>query len=116
MEFIADFLTLHLEFQLAPLYLVGFSYSGHFVPYFAQKMLEKPLKINYKGIIYGNGLTDTFNQIGHSMAYLYSNGLIDETSRDAGILTEAAIQQNILNDRFEEATDLWDEMLELYSQ
>lgn len=82
LDFMAEFLKLHPEFVKSPMYLIGYSYAGHFVPYFAEALLKSTITHNFKGIAVGNGLTDTFNQLSFYSSYLYSNGLIDEADRD----------------------------------
>ncbi|KAF3914365.1 hypothetical protein AA313_de0210405 [Arthrobotrys entomopaga] len=54
------------EYSKQPFYIWGVSYGGHWVPAFANEILSHPdNKINLKGAIIANGITDQFNQVKH---------------------------------------------------
>ncbi|KAJ6262656.1 hypothetical protein Dda_3468 [Drechslerella dactyloides] len=54
------------QYSKQPFYIWGVSYGGHWVPAFANEILSHPdSKINLKGAIIANGITDSYNQVKH---------------------------------------------------
>ncbi|KAK6335339.1 hypothetical protein TWF696_002119 [Orbilia brochopaga] len=54
------------QYSKQPFYIWGVSYGGHWVPAFANELLSRPdNKINLKGAIIANGITDSYNQVKH---------------------------------------------------
>ncbi|KAF0698425.1 Aste57867_10954 [Aphanomyces stellatus] len=70
--FMQGFLQKHPELHTRPLFIMGESYGGHYVPAAAHYILAQQqattkssdgIRINLKGIAIGNGLTDTVTQM-----------------------------------------------------
>ncbi|CAD8049114.1 unnamed protein product [Paramecium sonneborni] len=95
-EFMVEFFKVHPEFGQAQTYLTGFSYSGHFVPFFSNCLLASDIKFNYKGIIIGNGLQSVINQISSISSYLYINGYLSQEQKQISQKKENQIQSMIL--------------------
>jgi carboxypeptidase C (cathepsin A) len=55
---IIDFFSKFPEFKSNEFYISGESYAGVYVPYLAKLIIQSRDKINLKGILVGNGLTD----------------------------------------------------------
>ncbi|KAF3903417.1 hypothetical protein ABW21_db0204789 [Orbilia brochopaga] len=54
------------QYSKQPFYIWGVSYGGHWVPAFANEILShSDSKINLKGAIIANGITDSYNQVSH---------------------------------------------------
>lgn len=83
-EFLQHFLSAFPRFQSLPFYIVGESYAGHFVPAFAQRIIQGnkeagaiwPL-INLKGIGIGNGNVDPTILFSSYAPYAEDNDLVD---------------------------------------
>jgi len=72
------------KFVNTPLYIFGESYGGHYVPSFAQAVLQYNAKkpgfiIPLKGIGIGDGWTDPVNQLSNNDLFALSLGLVDMT-------------------------------------
>ncbi|KAF0699878.1 Aste57867_9588 [Aphanomyces stellatus] len=87
--FLIQFLLRHPELRGRPLYIAGESYAGHYVPAIAAAILEakhnqqmmpssaflatlSPV-LNLRGILIGNGLTNTKVQAQHELDMVFSN-------------------------------------------
>jgi len=75
--FLLKIYDIHPEFQKRPLYIIGESYGGKYVPSISAYLLraQNPM-LNLKGYAVGNGLTDPIHQVGVYPRYLYDNGRI----------------------------------------
>jgi len=85
--FYRGFIELFPEFKGRPLIISGESYGGHYIPAFAQAILDDQAKtagvddIPFAGAIIGNGCTDDSIQNNEKYAeFLHSAGLIPSTS------------------------------------
>uniref|UniRef100_A0A023GNB6 Carboxypeptidase n=1 Tax=Amblyomma triste TaxID=251400 RepID=A0A023GNB6_AMBTT len=85
LEFLQQFFTLFGELAQNEFYLTGESYAGKYVPTVGAALHENAdsmrVKINFRGIAIGNGLTDPINMIGFSDV-IYGFGLIDRNDAD----------------------------------
>lgn len=78
---IKDFIETFPELRGRPFYVSGESYAGVYIPFLATHALEDESedKINLKGVLIGNGLTDFKVDSDNSMAeFGYARGLISE--------------------------------------
>jgi len=75
--FLLKIYDIHPEFQKRPLYIIGESYGGKYVPSISAYLLraQNPM-LNLKGYAVGNGFTDPIHQLGVYPRYLYDNGRI----------------------------------------
>ena len=56
-KFLLKFMMNYPEFKGRPLYITGESYAGHYIPAFANYILQNPFSdFNLKGIAIGNGI------------------------------------------------------------
>ncbi|XP_054156206.1 vitellogenic carboxypeptidase-like [Oppia nitens] len=78
-EFLQQFYTVFDDYRSNDLYLGGLSYAGKFVPSFGHYLIKMShiSRVNFKGILIGNGLTDPINQLTYDKTLL-NLGLIDE--------------------------------------
>lgn len=69
--FLQAFFQTYPEYQESPLFIVGESYAGHYVPAISHRICrgnneleayKKNIKLNYAGLAIGNGLTDPIMQ------------------------------------------------------
>uniref|UniRef100_A0A6M2D556 Putative serine carboxypeptidase n=1 Tax=Rhipicephalus microplus TaxID=6941 RepID=A0A6M2D556_RHIMP len=79
-EFLQQFFTLFPEFGARDFYVTGESFGGKFVPATAYALHQAGdslrVKINLKGIAFGNGITDPPSMIDYG-PHLYFLGLVD---------------------------------------
>ncbi|KAH7951187.1 hypothetical protein HPB52_006244 [Rhipicephalus sanguineus] len=82
LEFLQQFFTLFGELAENGLYLSGESYAGKYVPTVGATLHQNAdtmrVKINFKGIAYGNGITDPINMMQLS-DFIYPIGLISRS-------------------------------------
>ncbi|XP_054163775.1 probable serine carboxypeptidase CPVL [Oppia nitens] len=93
-EFIQQFYIVFDDYRSNDLYIGGQSYAGKYVPSFGHYLIQMShiSKLNFKGILVGNGWTDPINQISYDKTLL-SLGLIDENEAKE----VKQLQQNIKN-------------------
>ena len=78
---VKDFLNEFSELKSLPFYISGESYAGVYIPFLATHILEDTSenKVNLKGVLIGNGLTDFDTDIERSMVnFGFYHGLISE--------------------------------------
>ncbi|KAL3211785.1 hypothetical protein MRX96_036262 [Rhipicephalus microplus] len=79
LEFLQQFFTLFGELAQNGLYLSGESYAGKYVPTVGATLHQNAdtmrVKINFKGIAYGNGITDPINML-RVVDFIYPIGLM----------------------------------------
>ncbi|KAL1441261.1 hypothetical protein MTO96_008683 [Rhipicephalus appendiculatus] len=84
-EFLQQFFTLFGELAQNDFYIAGESYAGKYVPTVGATLHENAdtmrVKINFRGIAYGNGLTDPINMMDFG-SFIYGIGLIDRGAAD----------------------------------
>ena len=76
---VKDFLSEFTDLKGRPFYISGESYAGVYIPFLATLMLEDTSenKINLKGVLIGNGLTDFDTDVERSMVdFGFNHGLI----------------------------------------
>jgi len=69
------------EYKTRDLYLTGESYAGHYIPQWAELIVEANRKekiFNLKGIAIGNPLLDFFTDFNARAEFLWSHGLISD--------------------------------------
>ncbi|KAH9368052.1 hypothetical protein HPB48_001048 [Haemaphysalis longicornis] len=90
LEFVQQFFTLFSEQAKNDLYLAGESYAGKYVPAVGAALHESAnnarVKVNFRGIAFGNGFTDPVNMIDFG-EFLHNIGLMRRA--DALKVTEA---------------------------
>ncbi|KAH8023640.1 hypothetical protein HPB51_015136 [Rhipicephalus microplus] len=84
-EFLQQFFTMFGELAQNDFYIAGESYAGKYVPTVGAALHENAdtmrVKINFRGIAYGNGLTDPINMMDFG-SFIYGIGLIDRAAAD----------------------------------
>ena len=90
LEFLWAFLLRHPELADAEVFITGESYAGHYVPAFARAVFDandrddSPVRVNFKGLAVGNGLTDPEMQYGAYADYALGNDVVSaEAARKA---------------------------------
>ena len=76
---VKDFLSEYSDLKGRPFYISGESYAGVYIPFLATHMLEDTSsdKVNLKGILVGNGLTDFDTDVERSMVeFGFYHGMI----------------------------------------
>uniref|UniRef100_A0A023GNB7 Carboxypeptidase n=1 Tax=Amblyomma triste TaxID=251400 RepID=A0A023GNB7_AMBTT len=85
LEFVQQFFTLFGELAQNEFYISGESYAGKYVPTLGAALHENAdtmrVKINFRGIAFGNGITDPINMMGFG-EFIYGIGLIDRNVAD----------------------------------
>ncbi|KAH7951188.1 hypothetical protein HPB52_006245 [Rhipicephalus sanguineus] len=85
LEFLQQFFTLFGELAQNDFYIAGESYAGKYVPTVGAALHENAdtmrVQINFRGIAYGNGLTDPINMMDFG-SFIYGIGLIDRSAAD----------------------------------
>ena len=74
----------------SPLFIVGESYAGHYVPAIAHRIWrgnkhldDDTIQLNLKGLAVGNGWTDPELQLAQNRAFMLENDIIDQEKFDA---------------------------------
>lgn len=82
---LTQFFMAFYQYQKNDFYATGESYAGKYVPAISYKIhMENPtakLKINFKGMAIGDGVSDPQTMMPQYATYLYSIGLLDEYQR-----------------------------------
>ena len=92
--FLQAFFQTHPEYQKSPLYIIGESYGGHYVPAIAhrvytgnQKPTDKTINLNLAGLAIGNGLTNPEEQYKWYPEMVWNNShgikVVDEQAYEA---------------------------------
>ncbi|XP_077563808.1 venom serine carboxypeptidase-like isoform X2 [Haemaphysalis longicornis] len=85
LEFLQQFFTLFDDLAQNEFYITGESYGGKYVPAVGAAVHKNAalmrVKINFRGIAYGNGFTDPVNML-EVGEFAYATGLIDRTAAD----------------------------------
>jgi len=78
--FLQAFFQSHPEYVKSPLYIIGESYGGHYVPAIShriwkgnQEKLKNTIELNYAGLAIGNGLTNPEEQYKWYPEMVYNN-------------------------------------------
>lgn len=84
----------------SPLYITGESFAGHYIPAFANKILNNitfmsKTNITFEGVAIGDGWTDPINQLNFYDSYLYSVGIVSNKFRDTCTWFQTQAIQNI---------------------
>ncbi|XP_066259824.1 venom serine carboxypeptidase-like [Euwallacea similis] len=110
-----QFFTVFSELQNNSFFISGESYGGKYVPAISYTIHKKnpssALFINLQGIIIGNGLSDPEHQFKYG-ELLYQLGLIDQNALAEFQDIQDLIISLIKEDRYQEATDSWNEMVD----
>lgn len=112
-EFLQQFFTLFGELAENEFYMSGESYAGKYVPAIGAAIHENSLSMkvnfNFKGIAYGNGLTDPVNMLDFG-EFLYGIGLIDRVTADYMTRIADEAIQNIHSGRTDLARGILDSL------
>ena len=82
-NFLSNFYKSWPSLKASPLYLIGESFAGHYIPNFAKKIsFNNSLGFNLQGVAIGDGWTDPVNQVNYYDSYLWSVGVIANKFRD----------------------------------
>ncbi|XP_056694814.1 serine carboxypeptidase-like 33 isoform X2 [Spinacia oleracea] len=83
-NFLVNWLERYPQFKNRDFFLAGESYAGHYVPQLAERIFDrnkdqtKNLKINLKGFLVGNPLTDDFYDSKGLLEYAWSHSVISD--------------------------------------
>ncbi|KAK9725082.1 hypothetical protein RND81_05G121300 [Saponaria officinalis] len=79
-SFVVNWLARYTQFKDQDLYLVGESYAGHYIPQLAELIFDRnnSTKINLKGFIVGNPLTDDYYDSKGLLEYAWSHSVISD--------------------------------------
>lgn len=82
---LTQFFMAFYQYQKNDFYVTGESYAGKYVPAISYKIhMENPtakVKINFKGMAIGDGLSDPQTMMPQYATFMYSLGLLDEQQR-----------------------------------
>ncbi|KAJ6635073.1 putative serine carboxypeptidase CPVL [Pseudolycoriella hygida] len=115
-EFLRQFFLLFPEYDSNPFFLVGQSYGGHFAPavgtaiHQRNKENQQPT-LNFQGMLLIAPWTNPLVQVDSYAEFFYHTALIDERTRQE-IATQQKLIQGLINEeKFDEAKDVWTDML-----
>ncbi|CAG9767347.1 unnamed protein product [Ceutorhynchus assimilis] len=113
-KFLTQFFTMFPEIQKNEFYVSGESYAGKFVPAIAYTIHKNnptaSVKINLKGLLIGNGLSDPKHQFKYG-ALLYQLGFIDRNAADVYKKYENLIVQSIDLGFYDYAAYGWNQLI-----
>jgi len=107
--FIARFYQLYPEMMNYPLYFIGESYAGKYIPVYTYDLLNNETfskQVKIKGVAIGNGWSDPIRQLPTYGTFGYAAGMIDARSRDNLRIDEAKGLTLIRNENYFEATKI----------
>jgi len=90
--FIQEFYQLYPKYSKLPLYIIGESYGGHYVPAISYAVMQGnannsgPFNIPLKGLGIGNGWVDPYAQYPGYAEWSVMNNLISESEYDADMI------------------------------
>lgn len=98
------------------LYVTGESYGGHYVPSIAhhihiQNQNNPAVRIPLTGIVVGDGWIDPIQQVQGYPDLMFNLGLANTQQREAIEQMCLEVVQDIENNRYQAAFDVWDKML-----
>ncbi|KAK9069294.1 hypothetical protein SSX86_013410 [Deinandra increscens subsp. villosa] len=82
LAFLENWFEKYPQYKNRDFYITGESYAGHYVPQLANLIVHSKSKINLKGIAIGNPLLDFNTDFNSRGEYLWSHGLISDTTYD----------------------------------
>ncbi|CAG9767346.1 unnamed protein product [Ceutorhynchus assimilis] len=113
-KFLTQFFTMFPEIQRNEFYVSGESYAGKYVPAIGYTIHKNnptaSVKINLKGLLIGNGLSDPKHQFKFG-ALLYQLGLIDKNAADLYENYENLTSQSIDFENYEFAAYSWNQLI-----
>jgi len=112
--FLARFYQLFPEMMKHPLYLVGESYAGKYIPVYTHDLLNNATftsQVTIKGIAIGDGWSDPIRQMPTYGSFGYVAGMIDGRNRDNLRLQEVQGVLNILKGDYYDATNISNSLL-----
>lgn len=87
------------SYQTTPLYILGESYAGHYIPSIGVAIInyngQNEFQIPLKGVGIGDGWTDPINQLVYNDLFAYSVGLVDDLEKAAVTSAQLAAVTNI---------------------
>lgn len=81
--FLQHWFTKFSEYKNNEFFITGESYAGHYVPQLAQLIVQTKSKFNLKGIAIGNPLLEFNTDFNSRAEYLWSHGLISDSTYDS---------------------------------
>jgi len=107
------FLRAHPEYKDNPLWVMGESYAGHYVPNIAWEIAVNASEIRLQGIVVGNGMYNMRLQYGTLGQIAFNAGVVDEVMlkeverRQASCLAEVDAHPTTAGDFCENVTVRW---------
>lgn len=112
---LTQFFQMFPEFQANEFYATGESYAGKYVPavsyYIHKNNPTAKVKINFKGMVIGDGLCDPEMMLGGYGEFLYQTGMIDELQKEYVIQQTDLGVQLIQQQKWREAFKVFDKLL-----
>lgn len=81
--FLQHWFTKFSEYKNNEFFITGESYAGHYVPQLAQLIVQTKSNFNLKGIAIGNPLLEFNTDFNSRAEYLWSHGLISDSTYDS---------------------------------
>lgn len=105
LNFMYNFYREWPKLAASPLYIIGESYAGHYVPAFARTLILNDTflaatKVTLKGVALGDGWVDPINQFNFYDSLLYSVGIVSNKFRDVCTWYQTQGMINIYKDEF----------------
>ena len=113
--FLARFYQLFPEMMKHPLYFVGESYAGKYIPVYTTDLLNNKTftsQVTIKGVAIGDGWSDPKRQIPTYGSFGFAAGMIDSRSRDKLRLQEIEALVDISKGNYYDATTISNSLLE----
>ncbi|XP_071108881.1 probable serine carboxypeptidase CPVL isoform X1 [Haliotis cracherodii] len=112
---LTQFFQIFTSYQSNDFYITGESYAGKYVPAISYKIhVENPtakVKINFKGMAIGDGLSDPETMMPVYGEYLFYLGLLDENQRDDVTARGKEMAAYVREGRYQEAYKIFGTML-----
>ncbi|XP_065155398.1 venom serine carboxypeptidase-like [Atheta coriaria] len=109
-----QFYRLFPELMSNDFYIAGESYAGKYIPSLAYTIhmnnQKTKQKINFKGLIIGNGFIDPINQLNYA-DFLYQQGLVDKEEADELNATQNKCIDLISNKNYTEAFKVFSDII-----
>jgi carboxypeptidase C (cathepsin A) len=114
--FLTNLFSSYPQLSKLPLYIIGESYAGHYVPAITSYLVQNAPEINVKGMAVGNGFIDPGVQTASFGPFVFAHGLMTKTQLTATQAGVGPCQRDIANGDWQSAFNDCGNVLDLALQ
>jgi carboxypeptidase C (cathepsin A) len=114
--FLTNLFSSYPKLSKLPLFIIGESYAGHYVPAITSFLVQNAKEINVRGMAVGNGFIDPGIQTASFGPFIYSHGLMSASQLNAVQAAVPACQKDIARGDWQSAFNDCGNVLDLSLQ